>query len=290
MQNTHEIKRHIDAVRQTRKITGAMELISSARLKKILKHMEYNGVYLSRVQSAMKDILTSPHPVEHPYLKTGTGKKRLYIVIAGDKGMVGSYNSAILHFAYDEIQKCRESCMLFTIGIVAGDFFRSKGLPPDFEMPGLSQNPSLYNARQLMETVVDLYDRHEARSVYVIYTNFSKGSSAKPSLRRVLPIRISDYTDIQLNEPEHEIVYSPSANEVFERLVPQYLVGILFSALIQSYASEHFARRNAMHQATENADELIKQLQLQYNTARQTAITQEIAEISGAAEILKNRE
>lgn len=290
MQNTHEIKRHIATVQQTRKITDAMELISSARLKKVLSRMEYNNLYLSRVQSAMKDILISPHPVEHPYLNTGTGKKRLYIVIASDKGMVGSYNSAILNFAYEEIRKCGESCMLFTIGIVAGNFFRSHGLPPDCEMPGLSQDPSLYNARQLTERIVDLYDRHEARSVYVIYTDFSKGNSAKPCLRRVLPIRISDYAEVQLNEPEHEIIYSPSANEVFGRLVPQYLVGILFSALIQSYASEHFARRNAMHQATENADELIKSLQLQYNTARQTAITQEIAEISGAAEILKNRE
>lgn len=290
MQSTHEIKRHIDAVQQTRKITGAMELISSARLKKILKHMEYNRVYLERVQSTMKDILTSPHPVDHVYLNTGTGKKRLYIVIAGDKGMVGAYNSAILHFAYEEILNCHEDCVLITIGIVATDFFRSKGMPPDFEMPGLSQNPSLYNARQLMSTVVDLYDRHEARSAYVIYTNFAHGAPAKPSLRRILPIRIHDYTDVQPNEPEHEILYTPSANEMFERLVPQYLVGILFSALIQSYASEHAVRRNAMHQATENADELIKRLQLQYNTARQAAITQEIAEISGAAEILKNRE
>lgn len=290
MQNTHEIKRHIDAVQQTRKITGAMELVSSARLKKILKHIEYNSVYLSRVQSAMKDILTSPHPVDHPYLNIGTGKKRLYIVIAGDKGMVGAYNSTILHFAYEEIRQCNEACVLITIGLVAGDFFRAKGMPPDFEMPGLSQNPSLYNARQLMQTVVDLYDRHEARSAYVIHTDFVHGSAAKPTLQRILPIRISDYTEIQANEPEHEILYSPTANEVFERLVPQYLVGLLFGALIQSYASEHFARRGAMHQATENADDLIKRLQLQYNTARQTAITQEIAEISGAAEILKNRE
>lgn len=290
MQNPHEIKRHIDAVQQTRKITGAMELISSARFKKILKHIAYNDVYLSRVQSAMKDILISPHPVDHPYLNTGTGKKRLYIVIAGDKGMVGSYNSAILQFAYEEIRQCREECVLITIGIVANTFFKSKGMPPDIEMPGLSQNPSLHNARQLMETVVDLYDRHEARSAYVIYTKFSHDSAAKPSLRRVLPIRINDYNDIQLNEPEHEILYTVPPNALFGWLVPQYLVGILFGALVQSYASEHFARRVAMHQATENADELIKRLHLQYNTARQAAITQEIAEISGAAEILKNRE
>ena len=165
MQNTHEIKRHIDAVSQTRKITNAMELISAARLKKILNHIAYNDFYLDKVQAAMKDILISPHHVDHPYLQTGIGKKRLYIVIAGDKGMVGSYNSNILNFAYEEISAC-DNFLLITIGIVADEFFRSKGITPDLQMAGLSQNPSLYNARELVQTPVTLQRQRVSTNSY----------------------------------------------------------------------------------------------------------------------------
>lgn len=280
MQSTNEIRHHMNAVMQTRKITKAMELISSARLQKAMKHIYYNNEYLSRVKSAMKDILASPHPVEHIYLNTGIGKRRLYIVIAGDKGMVGSYNSDVLNFAYNEIAPL-DDAMLATIGIVAGSFFRSRGITPDIEIPGLSQDPSLFNARALMEEIIGLYSTDEVRSVYFIYTSFTAESAPKPVLKRFLPIRIHDYEDVELSEPEHEILYVPSANEVFEQLVPQYLVGIIFGALVQSFASEHFARMNAMQSATDNADELLEKLKQKYNTARQTAITQEIAEIAG---------
>ncbi len=288
MQNAHEIRRHISAVTETRKITGAMELISAVQLKKILNAIAYNDIYLERVQSTMKDILLSPHPVTHRYLKRNTGKKRLYIVISADKGMVGSYNDTVLRFAEKEILGAGEATMLLTIGLTANDYFRSRGIIPDIEMPGMSQNPSLYNARRLTETVVGFYDRHEARSVYAVYTSFDRKSQSRPVVKRILPLRIHDYENVEATEPGHEILYVPSANEVFARLVPQYLVGLLYSVLVQSYAGEHFARRIAMHRATENADDMIGSLRLQYNTARQAAITGEIAEISGAAEILKS--
>ncbi len=280
MQNTNEIRRHIHAVGQTRKITNAMELISKVRLQKAMKHIYYNSEYLRRVQSAMKDILLSPHAVEHKYLQTHLGKNRLYIVIAGDKGMVGSYNSDILNFAYSEIAP-QNDVMLATIGLEADNFFRNKGIVPDIEIPGLSQDPSLYNARTLMEDIIEHYATDEVRSVYFIYTQLTMTSTPRPVIRRFLPIRIHDYEDVKSSEPKHEILYEPSASEVFEQLVPQYLVGIIFGALVQSYASEHFARMNAMKNATDNADELLKKLKLQYNTARQAAITREIAEISG---------
>ncbi len=290
MQSANEIRRHIAAVGQTRKITGAMEMISSARLQKLLKRIAYNDDYLSRVRSAMKDILSSPHPVNHVYLNTGTGRKRLYIVISADKGMCGTYNSNVLNYAYSEIAGCGESVMLFTVGLTASEFFRRRGIEPDIELPGMTQDPTLRGARRLTQMVMNLYDRHEARSVYAVYTGFNHTLSSRPTVQRILPIRVHDYEGETLNEPEHEILYTPSANEVFARLVPQYLVGLLFAALVQSCAGEHFARRNAMHEATRNADELITRLKLQYNTARQAAITEEIAEISGAAEVFRDKE
>lgn len=228
----------------------------------------------------MKDVLLSPHPVDHPYLNLLQGKRRLYVVVAGDKGMVGSYNTDILRFAAKELDENPDS-LLITIGTMAERFFRARGKEPDFIMAGLSQDPSLINARALVSDIIALYDSAEARSVYVIYTEFLRDSAAKPVMHRILPIRIHDYDDVQAIP--HEIEYFPSANEVFAKLIPQYLVGIVFGSLVHSYASEHFARMNAMHSATENADELLKSLSLQYNTSRQAAITTEIAEISSAA-------
>ena len=287
MQNTNEIRRHIAAVAETRKITGAMELVSSARLKQAMRHIQYNNEYLARVQATMKDILLSPHEVDHPYLRTGLAGKRLYIVVAADKGMVGSYNSDVLNYAMTELEHDEGDYMLATIGLVTGEYFRRRGIEPDMELPGLSQDPSLVNARHLANDVLALFDNYEVRSIYIIYTPFVRAGSLPPVCRRLLPIRIHDYSEVESNAPTHEILYEPSANEVFGQLIPQYLVGLIFGALVQSFAAEHFSRMNAMHSATDNADELLKNLDRQYNMARQTQITQEIAENSGAAEALK---
>ncbi len=262
-----------------------MNLISSARMKKVMHHIEYNQLYFTSVQSAMKDILLSPHKVEHPYLKKRRSGKKLFAVVAGDKGMAGSYNSEILEFAYNIIKR-QKQCQVVTIGIIASEFFKSKGIPIEGEVFGMSQDPSLYNARKLAYDIIDRYDVSDTDEVYIIYTSFNNKMISKPSVRRLLPIMINDFKDIEPTEPEHEIIYVPSADEVFGELVPQYLVGMIFGAVVQAYAGEHYARMNAMQSATRNADELLKKLKLQYNMARQAAITQEIAEITGATAAL----
>ncbi|MCR4614704.1 MAG: ATP synthase F1 subunit gamma [Clostridiales bacterium] len=285
MQSANEIKHHIGAVEQTRKITNAMDLISSARMKKVMHHIDYNKIYFSRVQSAMKDILMSPHPVDHPYLRKRKNGKKLYIVVAGDKGMAGSYNSEILEFAYEEIKKQKDPSVI-TIGLMAGEFFKAKGIHIMKEIFGMSQDPSLYNARKTAYNIIDKYGMEETDEVFIIFTSFDSRMVCTPCIRRLLPIRISDFKNIDLTEPEHEILYVPSANEVFGMLVPQYLVGMIFGALVQAYAGEHYSRMVAMQSATHNADELLKKLKLEYNMARQASITQEISEITGAAAAL----
>jgi F-type H+-transporting ATPase subunit gamma len=130
--------------------------------------------------------------------------------------------------------------------------------------------------------VIEWYDSQDIGEVYLLYTSINSRMAARPRLSRLLPIRPHDYTDVAPTEPGHEILYEPSADDVFRQLVPQYLIGLIYGALAQAYASEHYARMNAMQSATRNADELLKKLRLQYNLARQAAITQEIAEITGA--------
>lgn len=283
MANTAEIRRHIAAVKQTRTITNAMHLVASSRMRRVLTHIESNHAYFVRVQSAMKDIMQSPHNVTHPYLTMREGSRRTYIVVAADKGMAGPYNLNILTFAEQEMERHPDT-QLITVGIVASEYFRSHGNPPDIEITGMIQDPSLHNARTLAFDVLDLYDNNLTDEVHIIYTSFYGSTKGRPVMRRLLPLLLDDYADVEVSEPAHEILYLPSAQEVFTRLAPQYIIGMSFGMLVQSYASEHFARMSAMQSATKSADDMLKQLKQEYNMARQAAITQEITEIAAAAE------
>lgn len=284
MQSVSEIRHHIAAVGETRKITNAMQMVSSARLKKFSGHIPYNNEYFKRLQSAMKAILESSRDVDHPYLRAHRGERRTYIVIAGDKEMAGNYNSNVLNFAHAEIRK-HPGCYLVTVGVIATNFFRRHGIEPEFEASGVAQNPSLYNASQLALPVMEFFDLEQTDEIYVIYTLYS-GEAGKlintPRMSRLLPIRLTDFAKVESSDTLAEVIYNPSPQEVFDQLVPQYIVSRIFDALVQSYAGEHFARMNAMQSATRNADELLEQLRLSLNMARQSQITQEITEISGS--------
>ncbi len=290
MQKTNEIRRRIGAVEETRKITNAMHLVASARAKKVIPKMEYNRVFLRQVQSVMKDILLSPHLTDHPYLTKHLHARRTYLVISGDKGMAGSYNSAVLQLAHREISEKigsrsdndLKNLTLITIGLMGDAFFRARGIVPDEQYGGVTQDPSLANARAIALDVLERFDRKETDQVFLVYTPYENGVAGEPICHRVLPLRLNDFLDIDATEPAHAIFYPQSEADVFQQLVPQYLVGYIFGALMHSYASEHTARMLAMQSATRNADEMLEKLRLEYNLARQAAVTQEIAEITSA--------
>ena len=288
MENVSEIRHHISAVGETRKITNAMEMVSSAKMRKFAGYIPYNQVYFEKLQSTMKDILMSSQNISHPYLDTHRGHRRAYIVIAGDKGMAGSYNDEILQFAYQQIQRYPGS-HIATVGVIADHFFRKKGIVPDYEVVGMAQNPSLYNAMQLSQEVIDLFDSGQVDEICVIFTLYSVHGKVvnRPTMQRVLPIRLTDFQNIPSSNDLQGAIYTPSPQEVFDQLVPQFITSRVFGALVQAYAAEHFARMNAMQSATKNADELMKKLSLRLNMARQTKITQEITEIAGGSVALE---
>ena len=284
MRNAGEIRHHIQAVQQTQKITNAMQLVSSSRMRRVMQHLEYNHRYFDRVQLTMKALLLSANDISHPYLNARRGDHRTYIVISGDKGMSGGYDANVLNFAYDRIMR-HERLTVVTIGHIGYDFFVKKGLTPDRHLHGIAQDPALYRARQMMQDIVDYYDTGKTDQVQIIYTSFYAPQKNMPVIRRLLPIRLSDYRDVEGVEAlGRDVIYDPSPQEVFDMLVPQYLVGILYGVLVQAYASEHYMRMNAMENASRNAKEILEKLKIQYNMARQAAITQEITEITGSAE------
>lgn len=279
MHNMNEIRHHIRAVEQTRKITNAMHLISSARIKKIMPQVEYNRRYLTHVQEAMRHVLAASESFDHIYLRERGAKHTTFVVMAGDKGMVGAYNSDILKFALPYIQQAPQH-RLITMGIMAARFFEKQGLTPDMEIIGASQDPSLIYARHLTQDIFRLYDEHKTDRVYIIYMSFVNSVKWEPRIVQLLPVTTDHLEGVK---KDVGMIYHPSPEEVFHLLVPQYSIGILNGALMQAYASEHCARMNAMESATRNADEILKKLRASYNIARQSAITQEITEITGAA-------
>lgn len=290
MASPNEIRHHIAAVEQTKKITGAMEMVSSTRMKRVMTHIEQNRRYFDNVRRTMKEILTTSQDVSHPYLcDLCEGSHCTFIVISGDKGLCGSYNHNVLELALQSIKECSNHSIM-TIGNTAEEFFRTHGMIPDVAFLGIAQDPALSRARTLERNIVDLFDGGQTDEIRIVYTSFYGETKNTPVLRRLLPIRLDDFSDISDIEKISEIIYHPSPQKVFDFLIPQFITGVLFGVMVQAYASEHFARMNAMHSATQNAQDMLKSLRTKYNMARQSAITNEIAEITGAAEILRKEE
>ena len=253
-------------------------------------HIEYNRRYFTYIRRTMKEILTSSRDVTHPFIIQRERRRRsrhcTYVVISGDKGFCGSYNSAVLNYALDRIGQ-HDSYGLITLGHTAESFFRSRGITPDACLLGIVQDPTLARAREVASLLTDLFETKNTDEICVVYTSFYGETKRQPTHSRILPVLLPDYDDIRDAADMEDILFHPSAQEVFNLMVPQYAVGFMFGVLVQAYASEHFARMTAMHSATTNAKEMIEKLNTQYNLVRQSAITNELAEIADAAEILR---
>jgi len=286
MPGTNEIRQHIAAVEQTKKITGAMQLVSSNRMKQVMGHIDQNRRYFTNIRRMMRELLQSSQGVSHPYLTDRSRNHCTYVVISGDKGLCGSHNANVLNFALKRIRE-NPGAALITLGHTAEDFFHSRGITPDITMLGIVQDPTLTRARSVARELTYLYENELTDDLRVIYTSFYGETRCKPVEFRLLPIRLHDYDDVRDAEELQEIMYHPSPQSVFDILVPQYTIGLIFGVMVQAYASEHYARMNAMNSATTNAQEMLDNLLTKYNLARQSAITNELTEITGAAEILR---
>lgn len=289
MPKPNEIREHIAAIEQTRKITGAMEMISSNRMKQVMAHIEYNFKYFRYLRRTMKEIISSSQDVTHPFLQERERHHTTFVVISGDKGFCGSHNSAVLNYALDLIGQHPNSSVI-TLGHTAEAFFKSHGMIPDICMLGIVQDPTIPRAREVGEMLVEMYEAELTDEICIIYTSFYGKTKREPVMNRILPILLPDYDDIRESEVMDRIIYLPSAQEVFNMMVPQYVVGFIFGVLVSAYAAEHSARMLAMRSATSNAKEMIDRLNTEYNLARQSAITNELSEIAGAAEILRNKQ
>ncbi|MDD5602638.1 MAG: ATP synthase F1 subunit gamma [Eubacteriales bacterium] len=282
MNSVEEINHHIKVVQDTRKITRAMYLISSSRTKRALRLNESNKLYFQRVRSNIRFIIeNSGDSLQNPYFRQHPGKQVAYLVIAGDKGLCGSYNTEILKLAEDTIKKnVYRKLSIYTIGHIASEFFYRMGMKPDTSYIHILYDPNLRNAREITAEMCRLFRGKHLDEIYAVYTLLGDKNVLKPTVLRLLPVLKEDFLDAEiLHKAADKLLYHPTVEEVFESIVPHYLVGLVYSILVQSYESEHFARMMAMEASTDNADEMLAEMKMEMNHARQAEITREISEI-----------
>ncbi len=273
-----EIKNRIRSMESTKQITKAMEMVAASKLRKAQAQVLASRPYFEILYSTIHAIVESNQEMTSSYLIPRKPEKIAYIVIAGDRGLAGGYNSNILKLVMEEIKG--KDAVVLPVGKKAVDYFRSHNVPTYTTNYAEAASLSVGDCFTLSKQLCKAYLNNEFDAIYVAYTNFVSVLTQTPASLQLLPL---ERKATNREVAQSDIVYEPNSEEVFEAIVPEYLGGIVYGALCESRAAEQAARRTAMDSATQNADEMIAQLSLQFNRARQAAITQEITEIIAGA-------
>ena len=276
--STKEIKNRIRSMESTRQITKAMEMVAASKLRRAQSQILASRPYFQILSSTINDILENNRDFSSPYLKERPAGKILYIVIAGDRGLAGGYNSNILKLVETQIKG--KDAVVLPIGKKAVEFFRSRRVPAFTESYADAASVGIGDCFSISKSLSKAFLNGEFDEVHIAYTNFVSVLSQVPTDKKLLPLQPQQTQADAEGAPRRcDTVYEPGPEEVFASIGPEYLGGILYGALCESRAAEQAARRTAMDAATSNADEMIADLSLKFNRARQAAITQEITEI-----------
>lgn len=303
MSNMKEIKGHIQSVRDTQKITNAMYLISSNKLRKIKKELDKTKPYFEEVALSIRRIFKSAKNVKSRYFYPEGNTYEIegtygYLVITADKGLAGAYNQNVIKEASKLMTKNHDK-LLFVVGEYGRRYFTQKNIPIEKTFLYTAQNPTLTRAREISNLLLSLYDEKKLSKIYIIFTDYESGMESKVKVLRLLPFNRSDFkmSKTERDEeqkssrnfvwPKGEIEFHPNAQEALDNMISSYVTGIVYGALVDSFCSEQNARMNAMESANRNAEELIGNLTIEYNHTRQAAITQEITEVSAGARAKK---
>lgn len=282
-----EIKNRINSVQSTQQITKAMELVASSKMRKAKDRALASRPYFNTMYETVKDIATNTRGVRDVFLKQREVKNRCYIVIAGDRGLAGGYNSNIFKLTTAHMDGRQEK--VIALGKKSVEFFSKKGYDLLVSQDNV-ENCDYEKTLEIANTAMDLYKKGEVDEVYISYTEFVSPLVQRPKLIKILPLVFEkDDTEVKSKEEGRKarVQYLPSPEAVLSYIIPKYVSGIIYDGVIESSASEQSVRRNAMKSASDNADEMLSTLELSYNRARQSSITQEITEIVGGVEALK---
>lgn len=273
--STKEIKSRIRSMESTKQITKAMEMVAASKLRHAQAQILNSRPYFETFYNTIDDILKSNRDFTSPYLTDREAGKILYIVIGGDRGLAGGYNSNVIKMVAQEVKG--QETMILPIGKKALEYFKSHGYELVSESYAVAAELSIGDCFSISKELAKRFLAGEFSQIRVAYTTFVSVLDQKPTSLQLLPLVKGEHTGEE--KAARGIIYEPDAEEVFAAIVPEYLGGILYGSVCESRASEQAARRTAMDSATSNAEDMIADLSLKFNRARQAAITQEITEI-----------
>ena len=286
MASTSEIRRRIGSVRQTQKITHAMYLISQAKLRKAKQELDNTRPYFQALQTEIGRVFNADSTIESRYLIPADPNAKplpgvpACLLITADKGLAGASNQNVIRQG-QQLMAAHPGTALYVVGEYGRRWFAQRGVPVEKSFLYTAQNPTLDRARHIAELLLDRFDAGEINSVWIIYTDMKNGLEATVHQAQVMPLhreRFHAATAATAGDAVYEFV--PSAKAVLDNAVRSCLTGYIYSALVDSFCSEQSTRMTAMNAADQNAEELLKDLSVQFNRARQAAITQEITEVS----------
>ncbi len=289
MANAREIQGRMKSIKDTMKITNAMYMVSSSKLQKARRDLKNTEPFFYLIQDSLAKILDAAPEAGNRFFDTRDFKSKKdktvgYLVITADKGLAGAYNHNVIKLA-EKLAENEEKDMLFVVGQLGRHYFESKSIPIDYNFNYTAQNPTMNRARHIAGVLSKLFLQDKIDEVYVVYTRMVNSMTVEATSQKILPL---EKGSIQMQENElvekyENAAFLPDAQTVFNKIVPDYLTGFIYGALVESYCSEHNARMMAMQTATDSAKEMIRDLSIQFNRARQAAITQEITEVVGGS-------
>ena len=284
MANTKEVRKQIASIKSTQKITAAMEMVAASKIRKTQSEMQLGRPYSEKIKEVISHIATSSSEYSHPFYENRVAKKACFIVVSSDKGLCGGLN---INLFKNVIQKAAElnnqgvESSFALIGVKAASFFKAVGGNVVANVQKLGDKPDPDMLIGLTKTVLDLHKDNEIDQVYICSNKFVNTMTQRPGVQQLIPLPAIE--DDGLTSTHWDYIYEPEAKELLEGLMTRYIESLIYHAVVENNACEQAAKMLAMKNATENAGDLIKELELLYNNVRQAAITQELSEIVGGA-------
>ena len=281
MASMRDIKRRKSSISSTQQITKAMKLVSTVKLQKAKTRAEQTNPYFNYMFKTVSSMLAKSGNISHPYLTSGESDKKAVVVITSNRGLAGGYNSNIVKLITSQDWD-KDQLDIYAIGGKGEEALKSKGYNIVESVPHIIEDPTYEDASALCNKVLDAFTDGEVGEIYLAYTHFKNTVTQEPQLIKLLPVEI-DEEELSAEESTVMMNYEPNEEEALNKIIPKYVTSLFYGALVEAHASENGARMQAMDSATSNAEEMISDLTLKYNRARQGSITQELTEIIAGA-------
>ena len=294
MANTKEIKNRIGSVKNTQKITNAMYLISSTKMRKAKEELEKTRPFFDMQEHEIRRIFQTEIDITSRYFYPKTGRKPAetyaYLIITADKGLAGAYNHNVIKLAEEEMSK-HKKVKMYVVGEYGRRYFQRRGYNIEQSFLYTAQNPTFTRAREISSILLEQYDNRKIDEIRIIYSDMVSEFLTEVKMMRLLPFDRREFWTKQEEKNVKDVHYEfdPSVDEVLNRVIPGYVAGNIYGALVDSFSAEQNARMTAMDSANKNAESLLAELQVEYNRVRQAAITQEITEVAAGAKAQKKK-